>query len=338
MVARLRSWWQIIKQHRLTILVVAIILIVAIGLIIVGYRFDWTGFNGKSKSGKTLWDWMQLLFIPVVLAVAGFWFNHRERKAAELRAENERKAAELRSSAEREIEQQRAQTERDIAEDNQRESSLQAYINEMSELLLEKQLRESQPEDEVRKIARVRTLTVLPRLNANRKRFVLQFLYEADLIDKNKRIIELFVRANLRGMTLVGANLEKAYLTEADLERAKLDRANLAGAYFGWANLTRANLCDAILHKVYLARANLCDASMERADLREADLWGANLSNADLRGVNLNGAKYNIKTHPVEDDQGKSMTDALGNPVILGPTRWPQGFNPNAEGAKCTDC
>jgi hypothetical protein len=65
-----------------------------------GYQFNWgwTGFNGSNKSGKTLRDWMQLLFIPVVLAVAGFWFNHRERKAAELRAE-----------AEREIEQQRAQ-------------------------------------------------------------------------------------------------------------------------------------------------------------------------------------------------------------------------------------
>src|SRR5947207_10262402 len=79
-----------------------------------GYLFhwDWTGFNANNKSGKTLWDWMQLLFIPVVLAVAGFWFNHRERKAAELRAENERKAVELRAEAERGIEQQRAKAEK----------------------------------------------------------------------------------------------------------------------------------------------------------------------------------------------------------------------------------
>src|SRR5437764_5900640 len=78
-----------------------------------GYLFhwDWTGLNGNNKSGKTLWDWMQLLFIPVVLAVAGFWFNHRERKAAELRAE-----------AEREIEQQRAEADREISFDNQREA------------------------------------------------------------------------------------------------------------------------------------------------------------------------------------------------------------------------
>src|SRR5260221_8343698 len=101
------------------------LIVVLIALIIIGYRFDWTGFNGHNKSGKSLWDWMQLLFIPVVLAVAGFWFNHRERKAAELRAE-----------AEREIERQRAKTESDIAEDNQREEALKEYIDKMSELLL----------------------------------------------------------------------------------------------------------------------------------------------------------------------------------------------------------
>src|SRR6266849_6202285 len=115
--ARLRSWQQQIKQHLVTILVVAVISVLAITLIILGYRFDWTGFNGNNKSGKTLWDWMQLLLIPVVLAVAGFWFNHRERKAAELRAENDRKAAELRAEADREI-----------SFDNQHEAALQAYI------------------------------------------------------------------------------------------------------------------------------------------------------------------------------------------------------------------
>ena len=53
MVSRVRLWWQQIKQHRLTILVVAIVLVVVIALIIVGYRFDWTGFNENNKSGKT---------------------------------------------------------------------------------------------------------------------------------------------------------------------------------------------------------------------------------------------------------------------------------------------
>src|SRR5438128_9059503 len=107
-------------------------------LIILGYIFSWswTGLHGR-----TLYDWLQLLIIPVVLAVGGYLFNYTTTKAEQRRT------------------QLQDQTEREIASDNQREATLQAYIDNMSELLLDRKLRESPEDDEVRKIARVRTLT-----------------------------------------------------------------------------------------------------------------------------------------------------------------------------------
>ena len=133
MIARIRSWRQQIKRPLLVIGIIAASMLVIVTIVgIIGgffFNWDWTGLGPYTspphtptsvfQRGKTLWDWMQLLFIPVVLAVAGFWFNHRERKAAELRAENERKAAGLRAEAESEIEQQRAKAEQEIASDNQ---------------------------------------------------------------------------------------------------------------------------------------------------------------------------------------------------------------------------
>src|SRR5437667_5380957 len=135
MVVRLRSWWKQIKTHPVITLLIPFLVALFLTILIGGYRLNWTwtGFTGDKETYKTLYDWMQLLFIPVVLAVAGFWFNHRERKAAELRVETERKAADRHN-----------QTEHDIASDNQREAALQEYIDKMSELLLEKHLRESQ--------------------------------------------------------------------------------------------------------------------------------------------------------------------------------------------------
>src|SRR6266481_8147673 len=142
--AGFRLWWQQIKKHRVAIGVVAIVLVVAITLIIVGYWFDWAGFNGYNKvtiahtisgtnagtvirteeyqPGRTLWDWLQLLIVPAVLAVGGYLFTFTISR-------NERKAADRHN-----------QTEREIALDNQRETALQAYIDKMSELLLNKQL------------------------------------------------------------------------------------------------------------------------------------------------------------------------------------------------------
>jgi len=85
MIARLRSWWKQIKQRRVAIGVVGIVLVVVIALFIAGYGFDWTGFNGYNQvttahttsgpsagtvvrtevyqPGKALWDWLQLLTI-----------------------------------------------------------------------------------------------------------------------------------------------------------------------------------------------------------------------------------------------------------------------------------
>ncbi len=298
-----------------SILVVAIILVVVIALIIIGYRFDWTGFNGNSKSGKTLWDWLQLLgvlAIPVVVGFGAVWFTTRQGKVAA--AENK---------------------------DNQRETALQAYIDKMSELLLHEKLRDSSEEDEVRKIARVRTLTILRGLDPIRKASVIQFLHESGLIDKDKCIISLR-EADLHGADLRGAyiyeailnhadlreaDLRGAYLREADLVRAKLSGAKLSGASFlvadlrgadlNGADLSQADLTHADLSGVNLSKARLWDASLnrailERADLRDTDfkggddLDGANLELADLSRANLKGAKITQE----QLDQTKWLTGA----------------------------
>jgi len=91
----------------------------------------------------------------------------------------------------------------------------------MSELLLEKHFRESQPENEVRKIARIRTLTLLPRLDNKRKRSVLQFLHDSGLIEKGNRKIDLhdanLTNADLGGVSLIGTDLHGANLRRANL-------------------------------------------------------------------------------------------------------------------------
>jgi hypothetical protein len=108
-----------------------------------------------------------------MLVAIGFWFtaqqDARQQKTEKKRAEAEQKLA-----------VQRAQDE-----------ALQAYLDQMSNLLLERNLRESAlgsnlPESasgsEVRTLARARTLTVLSRLNSARKARLLQFLYETGLL------------------------------------------------------------------------------------------------------------------------------------------------------------
>ena len=95
---------------------------------------------------------------------------------------------ELQSNAskdEQKAAEQRSKTERYIALDNQLENRLQDYLDRMSELLLEKNLRKSMPDDEVRYIAQARTLSILAQVKDERTVSILQFLHNLNLINKN---------------------------------------------------------------------------------------------------------------------------------------------------------
>src|SRR5258708_2657688 len=299
MEARPRSWW-----HLKTILVVAIILIVAIALIIVGYRFDWTGFNGNNKSGKTLWDWLQLLIIPLVLAVIALLFNRAttrtEQKIAAERYEQDKKIASRHYHQDQQIAKQRYEQDQQIALDKQHEDLLQAYLDRISELLLKESLRTS-PSEEVRNVARVRTITVLTQLNARRIGFVFAFLREAGLMSTTSTSSVVSLKgADLRVVKWGQADLYGADLSEADLQYADLRGANLNETKLSGANLSEAKLSGAFLKEAKLSGANLFYADLSHADLSEANLSGADLSEAnltlawlgetDLTGANLQGA------------------------------------------------
>ena len=93
--------------------------------------------------------------------------------------------------------------------------------------------------------------------------------------------------ANLTGANLTGATLRDADLTGANLFRANLTKANLLRANLTGAKLFRANLRDADLVGANLFRANLTEANLRDADLAGANLFRANLRDADLVGANL---------------------------------------------------
>ncbi len=286
MLARLRSWWQ--KTSKTLDAVVILMLVVLIALVVViilGYanNWNWTGLHGR-----TLFDWLQLLIIPAVLAVGGYLFNYTTGR-------NERQANEQRAQTERDAAAKRDQTERDISLDNQREAALQAYIDSMSELLLHEKLRESDKDDEVRTIARVRTLRVLPRLDDGRKLSVLSFLLESDLINKDDPIIVLD-GANLSGVNLEGGRLIKVDLGGVDLHGANLQIVNAHEARLFRANLSGADLSYSMLDEADLTEANLSGANLNNTFLRRADLSYADLSYADLTGAKVTDARLEYNT------------------------------------------
>ena len=218
--------------------------------------------------GMTVRDWLQLLIVPLVLVVIGFLFTMQQ------------------DARQRQIEDQRAESERRIEEQRAQDAALQAYLDQMSQLMLEGDLRTSQEDSEVRTLARARTQTILARLDGRRKGSVVQFLYEASLIDKESPVVSLSA-VSLRGADLSGLDLKGADLIGADLTDSDLEGADLSEADLSEADLIRADLSWAVLSGTDLGGAELSGADLYNAVLSGADLIGAELNNADLRGAVL---------------------------------------------------
>ena len=260
--------------------------------LLVPKRKKRTGFEDK-----TSWDRLQLLAqvvgafaipLSIIALIIGVWqFNTQQISDNQKTAEQQK-------------------TEFQNLKDQQQQTTLETYLDRMSDLLFTQHLNTSKVGDEVRQVARARTLTALQNLNPARKGILLQFLYASNLIgyydpthtSLHGPIINLVGAdlryANLSDANLSGVNLSGADLGGVDLRYANLSDANLSGANLSDADLNGANLSDADLNGTNLSDANLSGANLSGVNLSGVNLSGVNLSGADLGGVNLSGVNLNV--------------------------------------------
>ena len=220
----------------------------------------------------TLREWLQLLVVPFALVAISFLFTMQQ------------------DARQQQIEDQRAQAERELAEQRAQDEALRAYLDQMSTLMLNRNLLESEPSDPTFALAQARTSTVILRLDGAHNKSVTRFLRDSGLADD---------------LLLSGIDLEGA-----DLSEAQLAYADLSGTQLAHADLSEAELFNADLTETQLAHADLLDTDLVGADLRGANLNGADLGDADLLRADLSAARVTQKQiDQAESLEGTTMPD-----------------------------
>jgi hypothetical protein len=173
----------------------------------------------------TVRNWLELLIIPFALALVTAVFAWQQ------------------AAHQQDIEDRRAKRERNIENQRAQDEALQAYLDQMSTLLLEKNLGASDKYSAERTLARARTSTVLRRLGPSRKGTVVLFLHESLLINPET---PAYLVGTGQGSERFGSgpvvDLKGVDLSEAELSGANLLEAELSGANLKGANLERADL------------------------------------------------------------------------------------------------
>ena len=238
------------------------------------------------QDAKNVWDWVDLLGVPIGLALFGVIQQSRA--------------------------DQQAKTEKDIAESDHREEALQNYLDRLSDLLIDKNVialatkvhRETGEQEllaAASDVIRARTLSILRRLGDDRERkgHILTFLIETEVISKlkldlrgiNIREIDLS-GANLSGANLSGADLRGINFSGSDLSSADLSSADLSGANFSVADLSGTNLSGSDLSYADFSYAKLIDANLLKAKSLRPRFVSANLNGANLRLIKFSGADF----------------------------------------------
>jgi hypothetical protein len=209
----------------------------------------------SSPFGVTLWDWVQLLIVPAVIAGGGVWFNRQQQER-----------------------------EREIAEQRAQDDAVQSYLDQMTQLLVAHSSQKALSDYMTREVVHARTLHVLTRLDqdseeAPRRRALLQFLYKTGLLTQGQPVRRV---SDENYGILFGANLKSSNLEDLELIEARLIGANLRNVNLRGANLRDADLRDADLRDVKLG-------------ISENTRKATNLKNCDFGGANLQGAKGTTK-------------------------------------------
>lgn len=270
--------------------ITAILLAIATLIIRPNITADWVGVkeyryvvqsDESLVPAKTLWDWMNLLIVPAALALGIFLLNYFQRKS-----------------------------EQKIALDRQHQDTLEGYFDRMENLLLKEKLRKS-GDEEVRTMARTRTLDVIRRVDGESKGHVLQFLHNAHLIRRPASLIDPNTKtfnysepvvsleeADLKGVNLAWSIMMEVFFYRSYLQNANLYHAHLNGAYMFGAILQNADLRYANFDLVVRVNngqsvqlyADFTGADLRGAKLNYCNLRGAVLKDVDLRGANMQGA------------------------------------------------
>lgn len=240
---------------------IIIIIIIAFSLYI-GYNAifpydspEWMGLapydavkNGPEP--KKLWDWLDLLIIPLSVAIIGWIYKEYEK------SKDEKKDFE-----------------------NKQNETLDSYFRVISDLIIKSNLLDINLNKESKIIARTRTIVAIEILNDERKGQVLQFLYESKLINNN--IIELlganFKSSEVSGIVLKDTTIKGVYFCDSKFIRSYLDRS-----VFTACDFTNSDFSDSSMQNTNLSYTKLINCKLINIDLTTVDFEGADLTNADL--------------------------------------------------------
>jgi hypothetical protein len=238
---------------------------------------------------KFVWDWLQLIIVPLVLAIGGIVYGSQQEQLQQRHADDQYNLTVLTNYEDQVINvvgtyhmlSVLSQSPEGVAPAPTPDADYQAGGEVLNNIVGE--------------AFGNATLNVPGRLDQSKKGTFLQFLAFLGLLQEPQEggpVVKV-AGSDLRGARLPnailrGTDLEGIILTHADLKGANLANAQLNGGHFEGADLTRADLQGTMLDQAHFNLAHLDFACLRRIQsATNTDFTGAYLHGAILPGMHF---------------------------------------------------
>lgn len=255
------------------------------------YLPEWTGFKDK-----TIWSLLELLIVPIFLAIGAATYSQSQHS-----------------------------TEVEIESERQKESAFQSYVDRIKNLVVELQTLDVDVES-LGNIGAAYTRATLQQIDIKRKRMLLEFLYDSQLIGWTRRLSE----EKLTQLIFLGESADFSGLV-VDYRTSSGIRLALCGINLAQVNLSNSKLIGVDFHKAYLSSCNMSNSSFTFVDFSGADMSGINLSNTKWGElISLDGAELRFANLKNADLRKANLNEV--NSIFKArynhKTKFPQGFDP----------
>lgn len=234
----------------------------------------------KGLKGKTSWNYLEMIVIPLFLAITIGIINYRM---------NEKQV---------EIQKFINNSQLEIQRNIRNQASLEKYLEEIGKLITVCRSNEScNYESNQSNLVRAWTITISRILDSTEKVLVLNYLYESKLIgfdrpniekkiifdsfDKDppeyiqcKEPIVLLNKTNFEKINIQNINLTCISLLEVNLTKSNFSNSNLSGAFLYKANLKESNFLNSNLSGVFFYKADLRGANFSESNLTKSNFSG----------------------------------------------------------------
>ncbi|CAF1207409.1 unnamed protein product [Didymodactylos carnosus] len=184
------------------------------------------------------------------------------------------------SSADRQRQQEQQQ-----ADNIQNEQIFSVYVDDISKLLLTKEVT---TDNKALMYIRTKTLSSLRKLDTRRRKHLLLFLYESQLLQYDEAKKHDRSTLNLAGANLNHIDIEKP----TNFNNLSLPSVELNNASFINCDLQHSQFADAVMNNIRFTNSFLLGTSFSRCSLERADFRNTTLAEVSFRSAVLRHADF----------------------------------------------